>query len=49
MAVRIFSRVSVMKVGRRAVVPNFRCAAAIVMMVSGVGELLKSTSPPPFT
>ena len=41
--------VSVMNVGRSAVVPNFRWAPAIVMMVSGVGKSLKRISPPPLT
>ena len=37
MAARIFSRVSVMSVGRHAVVPNRRCARAIARMPSAVG------------
>ena len=38
-----------MKVGRSAVVPNLRWAAAMARMASGVGELLNKTSPPPLT
>ena len=45
----IFSLVSLISVGRSAVVPNLRCAAAIVRMASGVGASFNNTSPPPLT
>ena len=48
-AALVLSGVSLMKVGRMPVVPNFRCAAAIAVMLAGVGASLNSTSPPPLT
>ena len=45
----VLSGVSLMKVGRKPVVPNLRCAAAIAVMLAGVGASLNSTSPPPLT
>ena len=42
-------RSSLIKVGRKPVVPNFRCAAPMLRMASGVGSSLKNTPPPPLT
>ena len=44
-----FLGVSLIRVGRNDVVPNRRCAAAMVRMPSAVGASLNSTSPPPLT
>ena len=43
------SRVSVISVGRKPVVPKRRCAAPIAAMPSTLRWSLKSTPPPPFT
>src|SRR5215510_8922274 len=48
-ALDIFSGVSVISVGKSAVVPKRRCAAAMARIPSGVGLSLKRASPPPFT
>ena len=48
-AARILAGVSVISVGSSAVVPNFRCAATMAAMPSGVGSSLNRTSPPPLT
>src|ERR1700748_1724664 len=48
-AARIFSGVSLSSVGRIAVVPNRRCAAAMAAIPRGLGSALNSTSPPPVT
>ena len=42
-------RSSLIKVGKKLVVPKRRCASAIVRMVATLGASLNSTPPPPFT